>query len=99
MAEVQKYTFEYKEVAAALVKQQGIHEGLWGIYLEFGIVGANTGPSDDMMVPTAIVPVVKMGIQRFEQPSNLTVNAAEINPAPPATRRGGKPSSRASSRE
>ena len=80
MAEAQNYLFEYKEVAEALIKKQGIHEGLWGIYMEFGIGGINTGPSDDALLPTAIVPVVKIGIQRFDKPNNLTVDAAKANP-------------------
>jgi hypothetical protein len=81
MAEVKTYLFDYKEVAEALVKKQGIHEGVWGIYMEFGIVGANInpGPSTETMVPAAIVPVMKIGIQRFDAPSSLTVDAAEVN--------------------
>jgi hypothetical protein len=80
MAEAQNYIFDYKEVAEELIKKQGIHEGLWGIYMEFGIGGANAGPSEGMVFPTAIVPVVKIGIQRFDKPNNLTVDAAKINP-------------------
>jgi len=84
MAEVTRYTFDYKEVAEALIKKQGIHEGLWGIYMEFGIVAGNipTGPSEQALLPAAIVPVVKIGIQRFDKPSSLTVDATEINPSP-----------------
>jgi len=44
MADVQTYVFNYKEVAEALIKKQGIHEGLWVIYMEFGIAGANIRP-------------------------------------------------------
>jgi hypothetical protein len=86
MAEAKNYIFTYKEVAEALVKAQGLHEGLWGVYLEFGIGGANipAGPSNETLVPAAIVPVLKIGIQRFDQPNSLTVDAAEVNP-PPAT--------------
>lgn len=82
MAEAQNYTFDYKEIVEELIKKQGIHEGLWGIYMEFGIGGANAGPSDGMVFPTAIVPVLKIGIQRFDKPNNLTVDAAEKNPPP-----------------
>ena len=44
MAEVKTYLFDYKEVAEALIKKLGIHEGLWGIYLEFGLVATNIHP-------------------------------------------------------
>ena len=85
MSEVKTYVFDYKEVAEALVKKQNIHEGLWGIYMEFGIGAGNipAGPSEQVLLPAAIVPVVKIGIQRFDKPSSLTVDAAEVNPSPP----------------
>lgn len=84
MAESRNYIFSYKEIAEALVKQQGIHEGIWGIYVEFGIGAANIGstPESNDAVPAAIVPIQRMGIQRFDEATNLTVDAAEVNPAP-----------------
>lgn len=95
MAEVKNYVFDYKEVAEALIKQQGIHEGLWGIYMEFGILGTNmtSGPPEEKTIPAAIVPVLKIGIQRFDNPSSLTVDAAEVNPPPrisPSSRHRGR---------
>lgn len=84
MAEVKTYLFDYKEVAEALVKKQEIHEGLWGIYMEFGIGAANISidPSDQALLPAAIIPVRRIGIQRFDTPNSLTVDAAEVNPSP-----------------
>ena len=86
MPEARQIVFTYKEIAEALVKQQGIHEGLWGIYIEFGTAGANvnTAPGADL-VPAAIVTLAKMGLQRFdEEAPGLTVDAAVVNPAPSA---------------
>ncbi len=82
MAEPTQYTFTYKEVVEALIKQQGIHEGTWGIYIEFGIQGANAGPSPDQLMPAAIVPVVKIGLQRVEADKPLpgAVDASVANP-------------------
>jgi hypothetical protein len=91
MAEVQNYIFTLKEIAGALVKEQGIHEGLWAIYVEFGIGAGHipAGPNTQEIMPAAVVPIVKMGIQRAEQPTPLTVDAAEVNPEKdqPAERR------------
>ena|SRR5712691_5964457 len=84
MADVQLYTFDYKEVVEELVKKQGLHEGLWALYIEFAIGAANVGESEEMMRPTAIVPLMKIGIQRAPKPNNLTVDAAAINPRPAA---------------
>jgi creatinine amidohydrolase/Fe(II)-dependent formamide hydrolase-like protein len=87
MAEADRFTFTYKEIAEALVKQQGIHEGLWGVYVEFGIGAANVGtmPESNDVVPAAIVPVQKIGLQRFPEANNLTVDATVVNPASDAS--------------
>jgi hypothetical protein len=91
MAEVQNYIFTLKEIAGALVKEQDIHDGLWAIYVEFGIGAGHipAGPNTQEIVPAAVVPIVKMGIQRADQPTPLTVDAAEVNPKKdrPADRR------------
>jgi hypothetical protein len=82
MAETTAITFDFKEVAELLVKKHGIHDGLWTIYVEFGIGAANVGPSPQELRPAAIIPVVKFGIQRVNESTNLTVDAAAVNPAP-----------------
>lgn len=81
MAETKMFTFSYKELAEILVKQQDIHSGLWGVYIRFGIGAANIGdPENGVLVPSAIVPVREIGLQRFDEASNLTVDAAQVNP-------------------
>lgn len=81
MAEAKNiYVFTYKQLAEALVKNQGIHEGLWGVYVKFGISASNIGPTQEEILPAAIVPVLEIGIQKFEKQNNLTVDAAEVNP-------------------
>ena len=78
MAEAKQIGFSYQELAELMVRPAGVKEGLWGIYLKFGIAGANVGQTPDDVAPAAIVPVVEIGLQRFEEPSRLTVDAAEI---------------------
>lgn len=82
MAEANQYTFSFKEIVEALIKKQGIHEGLWGIYIEFGFSASNinTDPVGKHLVPGAVNIVQRIGIQQFPEPSNLTVDAAEVNP-------------------
>jgi hypothetical protein len=82
MAEASQILFSHQEVAEALIKKQGVHEGLWGIYVEFGLAAANlASPTDPKsLVPTAFSMVQKIGIQRFAEANNLTVNAAVVNP-------------------
>ncbi len=89
MAEATRITFTYQEIAESLVKKQGIHEGLWGIFINFGLTAANLGISGtDTVMPTAIVPVQEIGIQKFDKPNSLTVDASVVNPKP--TRKQGK---------
>ena len=78
MPETKQITFTYQELAEMMVRKLDISEGLWGIYVRFGIAAANAGPSSEELKPTAIVPVLEIGLQRMDEPSNLTVDAAEL---------------------
>lgn len=81
MPEVKTLKYSLKEVSEMLVKQTEIHEGHWGLIFQFGLAAANvtTGP-DESMSPAAIVTVLGMALQRFDQPNSMTVDAAKINP-------------------
>lgn len=87
MSEIGIYNFSFKEVAEALIKQQGLHEGIWTIAVQFGIGAANMGPTEEQLQPTAIVPVIKIGLAKGDKEGNLSVDAAKVNPAtaPPST--------------
>lgn len=84
MPEVNQFMFKYSEVAEALVKQAGLHEGKWQIIMTFGLAGANMGPSASEVVPGAAVGVQSIGIQRAtsESPESLVVDASVVNPSP-----------------
>ena len=76
------YVFSYKEIVETLIKKQNIHEGLWGLYFRFNLAAANiTDPQSGFLTPSAIIGVREVGIQRFDEPNNLTVDAAEVNPS------------------
>ena len=47
-----------------------------------GIGAANAGASATDLRPTALVPVVEIGLQRFDDLNNLSVDAAIVNPKP-----------------
>ena len=78
-----------KELAEALVKNQGIHKGFWGLYVEFKLIGANTGPKPDEIYPTAMIPITKIGIKQTEIETPLSVDAAKVNPRPKTSTRTG----------
>lgn len=86
MAEANQILYSFKELATLMVKDRGIHAGLWGVYVRFGISAANAGVSDGDLKPTALVPIIEIGLQKFDQLNNLCVDAAEVNPpAKPAS--------------
>jgi hypothetical protein len=81
MPETKQILFTHKEVAEALVRRLDVREGLSGLYIEFSIAAANvTSPSGTDLLPAAIVPVLRVGIQRFDEANSLTVDAASVNP-------------------
>ena len=85
MAEPRAFSYKFKEIAEILVKEQDLHEGFWGISFEFAIgAGMIPYPQGDNanLIPAAIVPVIKVGIHKFDEPNSLTVDAAEVNPLP-----------------
>ena len=91
MPESNQIVFTHKELAELLVKNQDIHEGLWGVFIEFGFNAANVSDPTGSMQPAAIVPVLKVGIQKFPAPNSLTVDAAQVNPPSPESPAPNKP--------
>jgi hypothetical protein len=80
MAEASQFTLPYKELAEVLVKHLDIHEGFWSIFLKFGIQATNMSLNNAPYAPTAIVPVLEIGINREAELMPLAVDAAEVNP-------------------
>jgi hypothetical protein len=84
MGEPQLITFSYKELATVLIKHQGIHEGLWALTVQLALQAGMTkvGPAEEDVVIAAIIPLMKIGIQKSDKPTPLTVDAAQVNPTP-----------------
>lgn len=80
MPETTQITFKYSELVELMLKKQGIHDGIWGLFVNFGLAASNIGPSEESLSPAAIVGVVGIGLQKFEKESNLAVDAAKVNP-------------------
>jgi hypothetical protein len=82
--EISQYTFKYTEVIEALIKKAGLHEGKWQLIMNFGLGGANVGPNPEDVVPGAVVAVTGVALTKAmpDSPPALTLDAAEVNPAP-----------------
>ena len=70
----------HKKVVEALLKFNGIHEGTWGLFVRFGLGASNIGENEQQLTPAAIIPVVEIGLQRFKNETNISVDAAKVNP-------------------
>jgi len=82
MPESSMIQFGFQELAEILLKTQGIHSGLWGIYVKFGIGAGNVPDPAGQFLPTAIVPIKEIGLQKFDEQNNLAVDASVVNPRP-----------------
>jgi len=80
MAEPTQIVFKHREVVEALVKHQGIHDGIWGLYVRFGISATNVGTTDADIMPAAIIPILEIGLQRFDKENNIAIDASKVNP-------------------
>ncbi len=82
MGKAGQFAFDHKEVVEALIKYQGIHEGIWMLQVRFGLTAANvnTDNSPNTQLPAAIVPIQEFGIVKTEVETSLTVDAAKVNP-------------------
>lgn len=80
MAEAKQISFTFQEIATLLVREQAIHDGHWGIFVKFGIQATNIKTSPNDLLPAAVIPVLELGIQRFDEANPLTVDASQVNP-------------------
>jgi hypothetical protein len=78
MPEAAQYKFSFRELAEMMIERAGVQEGLWGIWVNFGIAAVNAGENPESLKPTAIVPILEVGLQQFKEPGNLSVDAAEV---------------------
>jgi hypothetical protein len=77
--------YKAKELTILLLKDRGIHDGFWQLLVNYGFGAANMGASEAEVAPSAIVQLLGVGIQKVPEKAPLTVDAAEVNPAPPPT--------------
>jgi hypothetical protein len=83
MSEVTAITFTHAEIVSLMLRERGIHEGLWQLHVEFGLAAGNAGPDAEHLAPAGILALLKLGLNKVpdETPrTNLIVDAAVVNP-------------------
>ena len=80
--QLEEYKFSHKEVVEALIKQQGLHHGIWMLSVQFGIGAANIqNPENAQDInPAAIIPIAAIGLQKRNELNPLAVDASAVNP-------------------
>jgi hypothetical protein len=83
MSRTNKINFSLREVATALIRDQGIHEGRWRLRFDFSVSRADVAPSDQGAFPGAILVIGGIAIERCDDapPGTPQVfDAAKENP-------------------
>ncbi len=74
--------YSLHELAALMLKDQRIHEGLYELSVEIQIAVGAVGPDADNVLPGAVLGVKSAGLRKVEQANPLSVDAEKVNPAP-----------------
>jgi len=85
----EQISVELSEVIVALMQHLGLHEGIWGLNVEFGMGVGNFGTSKEEARPSAFVQVLKLGLAHTKIEGPLALDASKVNPGP-----GNKPSAK-----
>lgn len=83
MAEVREVAFTHEDLIKILIKEAGVHDGLWSLSLSFGFGTGAVQAAPGQVAPGVIVAVQNVGIQRAVEPvpqGSLVVDAAKVNP-------------------
>ena len=72
----------YRALAEVLVRANGLHEGIWRVYLRFGQPTGVNANFAGRLAPSVFVPVMEIGLIRDTELTDLSVDAAVVNPGP-----------------
>ncbi|MBH2042096.1 MAG: hypothetical protein I8H87_00865 [Comamonadaceae bacterium] len=80
-----QFTYSHKELVTLMLKDAGIHEGLWNLSVNFRLGAGAFGPTPEEVAPSGFVSVDAVGIQKMEPKEGqpippLTYDAKELNP-------------------
>lgn len=70
------------ELAALMLKDSNIHEGIYELSVEIQIAVGAVGPDKQNPLPGAVVGIKGAGLRKVTQANPLSVDAAIVNPPP-----------------
>jgi hypothetical protein len=74
--------YELRDVTIALLRANNITSGHWFLAVQFGLGAGYNKWLEGARLPTAMVPILKIGLMPIEEPNDISVNAAELSPKP-----------------
>jgi len=82
-AEISGLDFSHKDVVTALLKSADIHDGIWMLAVKLGLTAANLQlPGSNDLVPSGILSVMSLKIEKATELNALSVDASVVNPPP-----------------
>lgn len=72
--------YSWLQLGTLMLKEQGIHEGLWQVGVEAGLGATNVGPTAAVAVPGLVVTLMNVTLTSVEVMLPLTLDAAVVNP-------------------
>lgn len=77
---------QHSELVTLLIKEFGVHEGIWTLAVELQFAALTAGPDDQSVYPTGLVSVKTIGLSPGTKVNNISVDAAKVNPRPKKAR-------------
>ena len=74
-----RHDLPFKTLLIAVIRHLHLHEGVWELCVEFGISAAKIN-LDGRLSPAAFVPIVGMSVVQVDTVTDLSVDAAIVNP-------------------
>jgi hypothetical protein len=71
-----------QEMGEYLVKRFGLHQGLWDVTFEIQIGVGQFGANPADVLPGSMTRISRVGLTPTVNKTHLSVDAAEVNPAP-----------------
>jgi len=72
--------YSLSEIAGLIIRDKGIHEGLYDLSIEFQFAAGSVGPAPELSFPGAMMGISRIGLVKSPKSGQHTVDAAIVNP-------------------
>ena len=86
MAKPTQIEYPLKELAALMVRDQGLKEGHWMLLVRFAHTVGNLETGESELSPVVITRIQSLGIQEVPAPNPMSVDASALDKTKPKAR-------------